>query len=95
MSTDKFTINNITIMNSWIHNLSSNVDCTICRCNLNTNSLYNQEKGIDSIIIKGACGHSFHNECIDPWIKKNNYCPICYSAWCKAESSNNIQLSNN
>ena len=61
--------------------LSSNIDCTICRCNLNTNSLHNQDKGIDSIISTGTCGHAFHIECIEPWINKNNYCPICYNKW--------------
>lgn len=79
--TDKFIINQIKLVNSWVHNLSSNVDCTICRCSLNTNSLYNQDKGIDSIISTGTCGHAFHIECIGPWIIKNNYCPICYSKW--------------
>ena len=80
--TNKFTINNIKILNSWIYNLSSNVDCTICRCNLNTNSLYNQDKGIDSEIISGICSHMFHKECIQPWISTNKYCPICYTKWC-------------
>ena len=78
---NKFIINNMIILNSWTYNLPSNTDCTICRCNLNTNSLYNQDKGIDSIIVKGICGHSFHNECIEPWIKQNNHCPICCSLW--------------
>lgn len=77
----KFTINNIKILSSWGYNLQSNTDCTICRCSLNTQSLYYQDKGIDSNIVSGICGHSFHNECIKPWIEKNTHCPICSAIW--------------
>lgn len=24
-----------------------------------------------------ACGHSFHAECIKPWIRRNRTCPLC------------------
>ena len=75
----KFIINDIKLINSWAYNLSTNVDCTICRCNLNINSIYNLEKGLDSKIKKGICGHTFHEECIDMWIKNNKYCPICFA----------------
>ena len=78
---NKFIIDNIRILSSWNYKLSTNVDCTICRCNLNMNSLYNQEKGIDSQIVQGVCGHSFHIECITPWINKNKHCPICSAVW--------------
>lgn len=78
---NKFVVNNIKILTSWGYNLPSNTDCTICRISLNTNSLYNQHKGIDSFVIEGMCGHSFHHECIKPWVDKNNSCPICFSDW--------------
>ena len=77
----KFQINKIKMFSSWGYNLPSNTDCTICRCNLNTNSIYYQDKGIDSIISEGTCGHSFHYECIKPWVSKNNHCPICSTTW--------------
>lgn len=80
MST-KFQVNSIKMFSSWGYNLPSNTDCTICRCNLNTNSLYYQDKGIDSYVVEGACGHSFHFECIKPWVEKNKHCPICSAAW--------------
>jgi len=76
-----FTIKKITAFSSWVHNLKKNTECTICRCHLNVPSLYNQEKGIDSIVVSGICNHSFHEECINPWIKTNNYCPICFQKW--------------
>ena len=79
--TNIFTINKIKLVNSWVHNLSLNIDCTICRCNLNTNSLYNQDKGIESDIIQGTCGHVFHSECINSWVEKNKHCPICSANW--------------
>jgi len=80
MST-KFQVNSIKMLSSWGYNLSSNTDCTICRCSLNTNSLYNQDKGIDSYVVEGTCGHSFHYECIKPWVEKNKHCPICSAPW--------------
>jgi len=27
------------------------------------------------------CGHSFHYECIKPWVEKNKHCPICSAEW--------------
>ena len=77
----KFIINDFSISNIWGYKLSSNVDCTICRCSLNSPSLYNQDKGIESKITQGLCGHSFHCECINPWIHKHRTCPICFTNW--------------
>lgn len=78
---NKFIVENIRILSSWGFNLPSNIDCTICRCNLNTNSLYYQDKGLDSYVVDGTCGHSFHFECIKPWVEKNKTCPICSAVW--------------
>jgi hypothetical protein len=80
MST-KFKVKSIYMFGSWGYNLPSNTDCTICRCSLNTNSLYYQDKGIDSEIVEGCCGHSYHYECINPWVEKNKHCPICSAKW--------------
>ena len=76
-----FTIKSINLFSSWVHDLPKNQECTICRCNLNVSSLYNQEKCIDSIIITGKCGHSFHSECINPWVNQNKHCPLCSQLW--------------
>ena len=88
MSVKKFNINNIKLLSSWCYDLSTNIDCTICRCSLNTNSLYNQDKGINSKIIQGICGHTFHEECINPWINNNKHCPICSAKWNKSRYIN-------
>lgn len=78
----KFTINNINIIGTYGYNLPNNTDCTICRCSLNDPSLYNQEKGIDSVVSIGVCGHSFHQECLYTWITaRNNHCPLCSEKW--------------
>ena len=83
---NKFKINKITLLSSWCYNLKNNTECTICRNNLNHNSIYAEEKGNDSFVVSGMCGHSFHNECIDSWLKPNNdfinnHCPICSTKW--------------
>lgn len=72
-------INNVNIITSWSYIMDKNTECTICRQSLNNPSLYALETGtgIESIINKGVCGHMFHEECIKPWLKTNNKCPIC------------------
>ena len=84
----KFKINKINLLSSWCYNLKNNIDCTVCRVNLNMNSIYADEKGIDSLVVSGMCGHCFHNECIENWIKSynssginNKHCPICSEKW--------------
>jgi hypothetical protein len=79
--TSKFTINNIKIINTWAYNLKFNDTCIICRCNLNSNSVYTLDKDIESSVVIGKCGHAYHYECIDPWIKTNKNCPICHEKW--------------
>lgn len=80
----KFKINKITLLSTWCHNLQNNTDCTICRTNLNCNSIYAKDK--ESIVVSGMCGHSFHNECIESWLNptngfSNKQCPICSTKW--------------
>ena len=77
----RFKIISMKLINSSFYDLDKNIDCTICRCNLNENSLHANSKGTDSIIVTGGCGHSFHYECITPWVKNQPNCPICSSQW--------------
>ena len=70
MLNSPFKIKEINLSSTWVYNVPKNSDCTICRCNLNTPSLYNFEKGMDSYVVSGKCLHSFHQECIKPWIEE-------------------------
>jgi hypothetical protein len=76
MNSSKFIINNVKILACWKYNLTSNTDCTICRCNLNSPSIYNNDNDITPLC-HGICGHVFHSECITPWLETSNRCPIC------------------
>jgi hypothetical protein len=70
-------INNMNIISSWSYVSDKNTDCTICRQSINNNSVYAVEKGVQSTVLSGLCGHIFHTECINPWLKTNKRCPIC------------------
>jgi RING-box protein 1 len=73
----KFTIEKMNILSSWGYVLKFNTECTICRCNLNSSSIYHEELGKESLLSNGVCGHTYHQECIKNWIKNNKHCPIC------------------
>ena len=75
------TINSIKMFASSSYILDKNVDCTICRQHLNNDSIYASEKGYRSTISNGLCGHTFHTECITPWLKTSLKCPICSQAF--------------
>lgn len=42
-------------------------DCNIC--------LSTSEDGERWVML--PCGHAFHEECLKPWLEKNNTCPVC------------------
>jgi len=79
----KFTIKGITMLGMESLILLKNTDCTICRCNLNSVSIYksNETNNFNTIILTGKCEHSFHNECIKLWLIQNKICPICAEVW--------------
>ena len=83
----KFKIISMKLINSSFFDLEKNTDCTICRFNLNENSIHSTNKISDSIIATGACGHSFHKECITPWLIDNKHCPLCSYNWISSNST--------
>ncbi|CAK9136193.1 unnamed protein product [Ilex paraguariensis] len=34
-------------------------------------------KGSDMLRLLPDCGHLFHLECVDPWLRRNPTCPVC------------------
>eukprot|EP01127_Copromyxa_protea_P012027 TRINITY_DN3095_c0_g1_i3.p1 TRINITY_DN3095_c0_g1~~TRINITY_DN3095_c0_g1_i3.p1 ORF type:complete len:126 (-),score=39.76 TRINITY_DN3095_c0_g1_i3:201-578(-) len=42
-------------------------ECTVCQCEL---------KEAEEVL-EMPCQHLFHEECITPWLKMNNSCPVC------------------
>ena len=72
-----FRVINSTVFCTKNINKYKNDDCTICRQSLNDDSIYSKEQNKCSTITTGNCGHSFHTECIEPWLKQYNKCPIC------------------
>jgi E3 ubiquitin-protein ligase RNF115/126 len=43
------------------------MDCSVCQC----------EFEMDEEAVKLPCDHTFHSDCILPWFKMNNSCPVC------------------
>lgn len=36
-----------------------------------------KEYEVKDKVLTTPCSHTYHNECINGWFKKNNKCPIC------------------
>jgi len=47
--------------------IEKKMDCSVCMC----------EFELDEEAVKLPCDHTFHSDCILPWFKMNNSCPVC------------------
>ena len=63
------------------------IECVICKRNLYEPSYEtitdNKKIFRDTDITIGKCGHLFHSDCIDEWIKQCDKCPIDNVKWCR------------
>ena len=77
-------------------------ECVICKSSLfepsheviSSNSNLKSECNISI----GKCGHIFHEDCLNKWLKKNNTCPIDGAIWCLhriADTTTNLVVKNN
>lgn len=72
---------------------NKNVKCSICLKSIyepsyetisnNTNIMY------ETKIELGKCGHLFHSDCINTWLKTKQICPIDKVLWCKHKTIDN------
>jgi hypothetical protein len=76
---ENIKIKNIMLYGNYILDIKGNHECTICKNSINEFSIYNNTNY--NIIINGVCGHNYHKECIESWIKENNKCPLCFQEW--------------
>ena len=52
--------------NEFCHIHLNTTDCSICYEKINKKEKY-----------KTKCNHSFHSNCINKWLERDNKCPLC------------------
>ena len=76
-----FIVKSQTLFCSKVFKYKNN-DCTICRQSLDEDSIFAKDDNyISELTTSDICGHTFHKECIQPWLNKYNKCPICTEKW--------------
>lgn len=77
----RFVIEKCSLVTQWAWD-TINDCCPICRNSVNEDSITNENNSeLNSVVVVGMCGHAFHYECIDRWLKNSKNCPLCNSTW--------------
>lgn len=84
-SAPRFEIKKWNAVAMWSWDICAD-NCAICRNSLNEPSIEyqasptaNNENGLS--IAFGTCGHVFHLDCIQRWMKTRSVCPLCNKEW--------------
>ena len=77
----RFVIQKCSLVTQWAWD-TINDCCPICRNSVNEDSITNENNpNMTSVVVVGMCGHAFHYECINRWLKNSKNCPLCNSTW--------------
>jgi len=70
--TSKQIITNLPVIEATESSLSE-----LKKNNINECSVCKEEFELKQKVMKIPCNHCFHNDCILPWLKERNSCPVC------------------
>ena len=76
-------ITQLNLVGSWELNLKSKV-CAICREDLHLKCLACQDKNgkyQECDLVTGICSHTYHQHCINTWLKSRPVCPTDNKDW--------------
>lgn len=75
----KIVLEDWTPVLGWCYNTFAD-ECAICRDNLLNECSECAGNSVDNkncVVVKGNCGHCFHNHCISRWLASKSSCPLC------------------